>query len=785
MDRRMGGRVVVKSRMLQHKDQKEGRTSAREEKEESNNVMVPGELLECLLTVKQEIDDSITTAQPAMEGREADELSCRDKPGPVEDKIMGRDSRNRSTRVKIPTKRPDAAVEESEVKNTSRISEGSSSSRISEIAQSNFVDAIMAETDDVIVPPIPGRQRPLSSTPLSNERRHATAAGPPRRRSFKTVKKTGLKTGSTADKSKAGFARPPPQTGLAVCGICGRASGQLDVHSVLHHYKEQILTYSVNRNQCVFCNEKYTDVNELALHIGFFHRVLKDLELKKQIEEENLTVIKLEPTVPEDSLVSDMLLQQQQLPLTQQQQYKGLPQQPFPLQQEKQQQQDPQEVNMQQQQKQQHLLKETKQDSTKQAEKQIKQQLPPHQKQQQVVAKPEQQRGVKVNPEKLDKQQQQLPPQQQQKEVAAKPQQQRVVKVSPEKLNKQQQQLPSQQQQKEVAAKPQQQRGVKVSPEKLNKQQQQQLPPQQQQKEVAAKPQQQRGVKISPEILNKQQQEQLTPQQKEQDVAAKPQQRGVKVSSEKLNKQQQQLPPQQNQHQGVAKPHLRGVKVNTVNPNLSPSVAKSSKPADKKTSAVPKGTPKVVEQQGKGKLRLTPPSVTKPVNLREKLKTKKSPAAETVKKFSIGKSVMSTKIITSTSQSQGERERMGTRGKEVGGMVRKEGWSTKKVPPRQQEPATLKGATPRIEITSRKREATGPGSKTEPAKKEVKTITKHEDKKRLDPVQKKPESPIKIDRQPRVACGVCVKCKLPDCGNCVVCQDNPKFGGQGRGARDG
>ena len=53
MDRRMDGRVVVKSRMLQHKDQKEGRTSAREEKEESNNVMVPGELLECLLTVKQ------------------------------------------------------------------------------------------------------------------------------------------------------------------------------------------------------------------------------------------------------------------------------------------------------------------------------------------------------------------------------------------------------------------------------------------------------------------------------------------------------------------------------------------------------------------------------------------------------------------------------------------------------------------------------------------------------------------------------------------------------------
>ena len=72
------------------------------------------------------------------------------------------------------------------------------------------------------------------------------------------------------------------------------------------------------------------------------------------------------------------------------------------------------------------------------------------------------------------------------------------------------------------------------------------------------------------------------------------------------------------------------------------------------TSAVPKGTPKVVEQQGKGKLRLTPPSVTKPVNLREKLKTKKSPVAEIVKKSSIGKSVMITKIITSTSQNQGK-----------------------------------------------------------------------------------------------------------------------------------
>ena len=72
------------------------------------------------------------------------------------------------------------------------------------------------------------------------------------------------------------------------------------------------------------------------------------------------------------------------------------------------------------------------------------------------------------------------------------------------------------------------------------------------------------------------------------------------------------------------------------------------------TAAVPKGTPKAAEQQEKVKLRLTPPAVTKPVNLREKLKTKKSPAAETVKKFSIGKSVMSTKISTSTSQTQGK-----------------------------------------------------------------------------------------------------------------------------------
>ena len=72
------------------------------------------------------------------------------------------------------------------------------------------------------------------------------------------------------------------------------------------------------------------------------------------------------------------------------------------------------------------------------------------------------------------------------------------------------------------------------------------------------------------------------------------------------------------------------------------------------TSAVPKGAPKAAEQQEKVKLRLTPPAVTKPVNLREKLKTKKSPVAEIVKKSSIGKSVMITKIITSTSQSQGK-----------------------------------------------------------------------------------------------------------------------------------
>ena len=72
------------------------------------------------------------------------------------------------------------------------------------------------------------------------------------------------------------------------------------------------------------------------------------------------------------------------------------------------------------------------------------------------------------------------------------------------------------------------------------------------------------------------------------------------------------------------------------------------------TSGVPKGTPKAADQQEKVKLRLTPPAVTKPVNLREKLKTKKSPVAEIVKKSSIEKSVMITKIITSTSQSQGK-----------------------------------------------------------------------------------------------------------------------------------
>jgi len=32
----------------------------------------------------------------------------------------------------------------------------------------------------------------------------------------------------------------------------------------------------------------------------------------------------------------------------------------------------------------------------------------------------------------------------------------------------------------------------------------------------------------------------------------------------------------------------------------------------------------------------------------------------------------------------------------------------------------------------------------------------------------------------RLSCGWCVKCKLADCGACVVCQDKPVFGGQGK-----
>ena len=32
----------------------------------------------------------------------------------------------------------------------------------------------------------------------------------------------------------------------------------------------------------------------------------------------------------------------------------------------------------------------------------------------------------------------------------------------------------------------------------------------------------------------------------------------------------------------------------------------------------------------------------------------------------------------------------------------------------------------------------------------------------------------------RLSCGWCIKCKLADCGACVVCQDKPVFGGQGK-----
>ena len=65
---------------------------------------------------------------------------------------------------------------------------------------------------------------------------------------------------------------------IQTCKYCGKFTKQMEVHLVLHHFKERLFQIAKSRTICIYCNELYRDENEFALHLAFLHINVNTLE---------------------------------------------------------------------------------------------------------------------------------------------------------------------------------------------------------------------------------------------------------------------------------------------------------------------------------------------------------------------------------------------------------------------------------------------------------------------------------------------------------------------------
>ena len=73
-------------------------------------------------------------------------------------------------------------------------------------------------------------------------------------------------------------AQAPNARKIQTCKYCGKFTKQIEVHLVLHHFKERLFKIAKSRTICIYCNELYNDENEFALHLAFLHINVNTLE---------------------------------------------------------------------------------------------------------------------------------------------------------------------------------------------------------------------------------------------------------------------------------------------------------------------------------------------------------------------------------------------------------------------------------------------------------------------------------------------------------------------------
>ena len=169
----------------------------------------------------------------------------------------------KKTVAQLPTRKMEGVVR---LPNT-----GTGSNIIAAIAQSEFVDAIEPET---VSESVGSEVQIISETKVSTESTFGLVS-PERRQSAPNPGQRG-NAGSPGKMQVQVY----PSKKMQKCRYCDRSSQQIEVHCVLHHFKDEILGFSRNKRSCNICNEHFADENELALHIGFFHFVLQEIQAR-------------------------------------------------------------------------------------------------------------------------------------------------------------------------------------------------------------------------------------------------------------------------------------------------------------------------------------------------------------------------------------------------------------------------------------------------------------------------------------------------------------------------